>query len=116
MLSADLVGLECGEPLESKVKDCLRLNTGQLEVVDQSVPGNVRILGSTDQLDDSIKLIECDQQAFEDVGAGFFLTKLKLRAANDYLALVVHVVNKDLLERKRLRNTVNQGDHVDPER
>ena len=116
MLGADLVGLERGEALEAHVQDRLRLDVGELEVLDQALLRLDRIGRAADEGDDRVEVVERDQQAFEDVGAGLGLAELVLGAANDDVALVVDVVVDQLLEPERARHAVDQGDHVHAER
>ncbi len=101
---------------EAHVEDRLRLLGRELESLYQPLPGGVGILRAADQRDHLVEVVERDQQALEDVGASLGPAQLELRAAGNHLALMSDVVLDHLLERKRLRHPVDQGDHVDPER
>ena len=69
-----------------------------------------------DQRDDLVEVVERDEQALQDVGARLGLAQLELRAADDDLALVIHVVVDQLAQVQRLRHAVDQRDHVHAER
>ena len=92
MLGADLVGLERGQALQAHVQDRLRLDLGQLELLDQPVARRLGVGRAADQLDHRVEVVERDQQPLEDVRAGLGLAQLVLGAAGDDLALVVDVV------------------------
>jgi hypothetical protein len=64
----------------------------------------------------SVEVVEGDLQALEDVGPGPRLAEIELRPAPDNLAPVVDVVLEDRLQRKRLRLSVDEGQHVHVER
>ena len=115
MLGADLVGLERGQALEAHVEDRLGLRAGQLELVHQPVARRVGVLRAADQRDHRVEVVERDQQALEDVGPRLGAAQLVLRPAGDDLALVVDVVVDQLPQAQRLRDAVDQRDHVDPE-
>src|SRR5690606_25897904 len=68
------------------------------------------------QPDYLVEVVERDQQALEDVGAGLGLAQLELGAADDDLALVGDVVADQVLEVQDHRYVVDQGDHVQAER
>ena len=70
VLGADLVGLERGQAGEAHVEDRLRLDLGELELLDQARAGDVGVGRGADQLDHRVEVVERDQQALEDVGAG----------------------------------------------
>ena len=76
MLAADLVGLERRQPLQAHVEDRLRLDLGELELVDQAGAGVVRIVGGADQRDHRVEVVERDQEALEDVRPGLGLAQL----------------------------------------
>ena len=71
--------------------------------------------GRADQLDHRVEIVERDQQALEHVGAGLRAAQLVLGPAGDDLALVADVGLDQLLQRERLRDAVDEGDHVDAE-
>ena len=92
VLGADFVGLERGQALQAHVEDRLRLLARELEFLDQAVAGGVGVARGADQFDHRVEVVERDQQALEDVGAGLGPAQLVLGAAGDDLALVVDVV------------------------
>ena len=100
---------------EAHVEDRLRLQLGELELLDQAVAGGVGVGRGADQLDHRVEVVERDQQALEDVGAGLGAAQLVLGAAGDDLALVVDVGLDQLLQRQRPRHAVDERDHVDAE-
>src|SRR5205814_4192780 len=68
VLLLDLARLHRGEALEAKIEDRLRLLARELEIRNQAVARCVRIARAANQLDDSVEVLERDEQALEDVG------------------------------------------------
>ena len=115
MLLLDLARLHRGEALEAKIEDRLRLLARELEVRNQAVARCVRIARAANQLDDSVEVLERDEQALEDVGPSLRPAKLVLRAPDDDLALMIDVVADHRLEAERARHAVHERDHVHAE-
>ena len=69
VLGLDLVGLQCGQALQTEIEDRLGLDAGELEALDQAVARRVRIARAADQLDDLVDVVDRDEQALEDVEA-----------------------------------------------
>src|SRR5215211_5966898 len=115
VLLADLVGLHGGEAGETHVEDRLRLFLGELELVYQAGAGGVRVGRGADQLDHRVEVVQRDEKALEDVGAGLGAAQLVLGAPRYDLALMDHVVVDQLLQRERPWHAVDEGDHVHAE-
>ena len=116
VLGLDLVRLERGELREAQVEDRRRLEDRELEPLDELVARGVAVARPADELDDRVEVVERDEEALEDVGAGLALGELVLRAADDDLALVLDVVLEDLAQRERLRHALDERDRVHAER
>ena len=69
VLVFNLLALKCGEPGEAHVQDRLCLQLAQLELGHQLFARNVNICGGADGLDDGIKVVQRNLQAFQDVRA-----------------------------------------------
>ena len=77
-----------------------------------SVARGVRVVGSADERDDLVEVVEGDEVALEDVRARERLAQLVLRAPGDDLALEVEVVPDELEQRQRPRHAVDERDGV----
>ena len=69
ILVFDLLALEGGETRKAHVENCLRLQFTKLEALHELCASNIDVGRSANGLDDRIKIIECDLEPFEDVGA-----------------------------------------------
>jgi hypothetical protein len=115
VLLPDLVRLERGQALEAEVQDRLRLESREVEALDQAVPRDIGIARAANQLDDFVDVLDRDEQPLEDVEPRLLLAKLVLRAAHDDVALVVDVVLDDREQPERPWHAVDQRDHVHAE-
>ncbi len=88
VLLFDPVGLERGQLGEAQIEDRGRLDGAQLEARDQLLARGIPIARGPDQFDDRVEVLQCRQQALEDVGAGLLLGELVLGPTDDHLALV----------------------------
>ena len=115
VLLLDLAGLERGQALQAHVQDRLGLGPAELELVDQRVARDVGVGRLADQLDHRVEVVERDEEPLEDVSPGLGARQLVLGAAGDDVALVDDVVADRLEQAQRLRDAVDERDHVDAE-
>src|SRR5256886_2603892 len=112
-----LLALESREPPELHLEDRLGLRLGETEALAQ-LADEQRLLAfvRADELDDLVDVVVRDLEALEDVGALLRLAQVVVGTTPDDFAPVIDVVLEDLLERKRPRLLVDQGEHVEVER
>ena len=105
-----------GEATEGRVEDVVGLDLTELEGRrHQPLTGRRPVLGAPDQGDDGVDHVQGLDQALDDVGPGTGLLQAELRPAADDLNLVLDVGRQGLHEVEGPRDTVHQGDGVDPE-
>ena len=92
---------------------CLHL--GKPEALDQLATCLGVVARGADDGDDLVDVVECDDEALEDVGAFLGLAQLVARAALDDVDLVVDVVVEHVLETQDMRHAVDEGEVVDAE-
>src|SRR5436305_1729869 len=69
---------------------CVR--AAELELGDEPLPRRVRVLGTADQLDHRVEIVERDQQPLEDVGARLCPGELVLSPPGDHFLLMADVL------------------------
>ena len=111
----DLLPLETRQPLQPHVENGLRLRVGHAEVLDHPGAGDLGVLGTADQLDELIQVVECDLEALEDMGARFRLLEVEERAARDHLTAVLDERQQHLLEGQDHRSAILDREHIDAE-
>ena len=115
VLLLDLFALEAGEALETQVKDGLRLFLGELEAVHECRACDVCRAALAYRCNDSVQMVECYCQSFEDMGTCLCLCQFIAGAPRDDHFLMVDVVLKDMLEVHDDRLAVDEGEHDDAE-
>ena len=116
MLVLDLLTRQPGQASKTHVENRLRLDLAQRELLHQAGACRIGVGGSSDQRDDRVDVVERDEVALENVGAGFGLAQFELRPARDHFALEVEVVANELEQRQRLGHAADQRDGVVAER
>ena len=98
---------------EAHIADCLSLHLGEPEALHQILSGVV--ITGTDNANDLVNVILCDQQAFQQMGALLGLAKVITGAAYDqvFLEAQIFVQNAAQIQNLRLGLVVNQRQHID---
>src|SRR5690606_20484843 len=90
MLVADLVALQAGEALQAHVQNGPGLQFAQPECAHEPLAGDVRCLAGADQGDHFVQVIQCNEQALQDVRAFLGLPQIELGAAHHHIVPVLH--------------------------
>ena len=115
MLFAQLACFQRSEATQWHVEDVCCLDFAELEALPQGRFGRAYVLGSPDDLDHLIDVIESDQQPFDDVGTCFVLRQAEAAASFDHLQLMIDVVMNQFAEVQRPWHRIDEGDLVDRE-
>ena len=115
MLEPDLVSLECSEPAQLHLQDCISLYLGQAMAVLQLLAGCRRIGCRTDQGNDRIELVKGQKETEEDVITFFGLAQEITGATLDRLDPEVEKHLQHLAKREQNRLTIHQRQHVGTE-
>ena len=107
----DFIALEAGQLVETHVENGFGLNLAEAEFFHQAFLRFVAVFGVANDADDFIHVIHGEQEAFEDMCAGFCLVEVELRAAGDHLEAVVDEALEHLFEVHYARFAVVDGEH-----
>ena len=111
----DLAALQAGELVEAELEDGVGLDLGERILRHQLHLGLVAVGRGADDLHEVVEVIEGDDVAFEDVGAGLGLGEAELGAARDHVAAVVDVALEEFLDVHLLRPLLVEGQQDDAE-
>ncbi len=114
-LGFQLLDLEAGELREPHVEDGVRLLLGELEACAKLPVGVRRVLGTPDDLDHLVDVVDGDLESLEDVLPGLGGIEVELGAPGDHLVPVVDVPVEDVLQVHDLRRAVVEREHDDAE-
>ena len=103
------------ERAEPEVENGLGLQLAELEPFDEACTSLVGVVGSADESDYLVEVVQRDEVALEHVRSCERLAQLVLRTAGDDLLLEVEVVRDELEERERPGHTVDER-HVEAKR
>ncbi len=111
----DLFAFETRQALESHVQDFLRLDVGEVELLDKAPFGFSRSWHGTDEGNHCVEIIERFFQPFQDMGALFGLPQFELGALYYDLTAKIEKMLQNRLEAHDLRPVIHHGEHDDAE-
>ena len=103
------------ETLELHFEDGLGLNFGEFEAGHKAGQGFFAGLGSADEGDHLVNVVDGDAEALQDMGAGFGLAQVEEGAFADHVAPVIDKVGEQFAQGKVLGPVVDQGQQDDAE-
>ncbi|SUD25102.1 Uncharacterised protein [Paenibacillus macerans] len=112
----DFLAFQSGQPAQSHIEDSLSLVETQTELRHQTFAGFFIGIGSANQGDNFVNMIQSDAQAFQDMRPGFGFFQVEFRAPANNFDLVLQIMTKDFLQRQKLRLVIDDRNHVDAER
>ena len=113
VLRAQLVSFKPCQFLKTHVQDGPGLNLGEVKLVHQAVSRFFWSLARTNQSDDRINVVKCNDQSLKDVGAFLRFAQIVLGTANNHLVAMLHIVRHHLLQVKKLWSPFYQCNVVD---
>ena len=100
---------QAGKTTQTHLKNCFALNLIQAKALVHALLCLGIILRAANDVDNLVDVINCGQEAFQNMDALLSLIQVELSTTAYNINLVINVVTKNLAKRKRTRNTVNQG-------
>ena len=105
------LAFQAGQAGQTHVQNRLRLLVGQRKALHELNLRLARVRASADDAHDLVDVVQRDEQALQDVGAGLGLVQVVARPAGDDVLLMLQVVIEHLSEREHLRLAVHQRQH-----
>ena len=115
-LVGQLLSLQAGEPNEPHGQNRVRLPLAQRERLPQRAAGRRGGLGSADDLDDLVDIVQCEEKPLDDVLAILGLAEVVRGSAPDHGEPVVDPRSEDVPQVEFLGPAIDEGKHDDAER
>ena len=111
-----LFDVESDQLGKAHVNDGLRLDFVERETILQALLCNFGRLALANNLHDFVDVLRCNTQTFNDVEASCSLLQIELRCTRNHIEAVVNVDLQKILERKELREVIDECQVVNAER
>ena len=115
VLFLQLLTLQTGEGTQTHIHDGTRLDEREGEALHELLDSFLRLTGRTDDADDLVDIVDCDDQALEDMDSLLGLAQLKLRTAVDDIVTVLDEELDEVTKVQQLRAALHQRNIIDAE-
>ena len=115
VLFLQLLTLQTGEGTQTHIHDGTRLDEREGEALHELLDSFLRLAGRTDDTDDLVDIVDCDDQALEDVDTLLGLAQLKLRTAVDDIVTVLDEELDEVTKVQQLRAALHERNIIDAE-
>ena len=115
VLFLQLLTLQTGEGTQTHIHDGTRLDEREGEALHKLLDSFLRLAGRTDDADDFVDIVDCDDQALEDVDTLLSLAQLKLRTAVDDIVTVLDEELDEITKVQQLRTALHERNIIDAE-
>ena len=115
VLFLQLLTLQTGEGTQTHIHDGTRLDEREGEALHELLDSFLRLTGRTDDADDLVDIVDCDDQALEDVDTLLSLAQLKLRTAVDDIVTVLDEELDEVTKVQQLRAPLHERNIIDAE-
>ena len=115
VLFLQLLTLQTGEGTQTHIHDGTRLDEREGEALHELLDSFLRLAGRTDDADDLVDIVDCDDQALEDVDTLLSLAQLKLCTAVDDIVTVLDEELDEITKVQQLRAALHERNIIDAE-
>ena len=115
VLFLQLLTLQTGEGTQTHIHDGTRLDEREGEALHELLDSFLRLAGRTDDADDLVDIVDCDDQALEDVDTLLSLAQLKLCTAVDDIVTVLDEELDKVTKVQQLRAALDERNIIDAE-
>ena len=115
VLFLQLLTLQTSEGTQTHIYDGTRLDEREGEALHKLLDSFLRLTGRTDDADDLVDIVDCDDQALEDVDTLLSLAQLKLCTAVDDIVTVLDEELDEITKVQQLRASLHERNIIDAE-
>ena len=111
ILGQQLIRFQIGQTRQTHIKNSLRLLIAEIETIHKLDLGSRRVLAVADDMHDFVNIIQCLEQALQDMRAGQTLVQVILRTPRHDVFLMFHIPVQHFAQGEHLGLTVHKRQH-----